>query len=89
MTKGYGLDCPVARTLDAIGERWTLLILRDLFVFGPRRFRDLERSLARPDHGIGEIEVNEGEKTRVNGRNGERGHGRCSSRYVWSVVRPS
>ncbi len=46
MTKGYGLDCPVARTLDVIGERWTLLILRDLFVFGPRRFRDLERSLA-------------------------------------------
>ena len=46
MTKEYGLDCPVARTLDVIGERWTLLILRDLFVFGPRRFRDLERSLA-------------------------------------------
>ena len=46
MTKGYGLDCPVARTLDVIGERWTLLILRDLFLFGRRRFRDLERSLA-------------------------------------------
>ena len=27
---GYGQDCPVARTLDIVGERWTLLILRDL-----------------------------------------------------------
>jgi DNA-binding HxlR family transcriptional regulator len=38
--------CPVARTLDVIGERWTLLILRDLFVKGPRRFQDLQESLA-------------------------------------------
>jgi DNA-binding HxlR family transcriptional regulator len=45
VSKEYGLDCPVARTLDVIGERWTLLILRDLFLFGPRRFRDLEQSL--------------------------------------------
>jgi DNA-binding HxlR family transcriptional regulator len=38
--------CPVARTLDAIGERWTILILRDLFLKGPRRFQDLQESLA-------------------------------------------
>jgi len=38
--------CPVARTLDVIGERWTLLILRDLFRKGPRRFQDLQESLA-------------------------------------------
>ncbi len=37
--------CPVARTLDVIGERWTLLILRDLFKRGPLRFGDFERSL--------------------------------------------
>ncbi len=46
MTRGYDMACPVARTLDVVGERWTLLILRDLFLFGPRRFRDLEESLA-------------------------------------------
>ncbi len=46
---GYGQDCPVARTLDIVGERWTLLILRDLFRQGPRKFQDLETSLA----GIG------------------------------------
>ncbi len=38
--------CPVARTLDVIGERWTILILRDLFLHGPRRFQDLQESLA-------------------------------------------
>jgi DNA-binding HxlR family transcriptional regulator len=40
--------CPVARTLQIIGERWTILILRDLVPRGPLRFQDLEQSL----HGI-------------------------------------
>jgi DNA-binding HxlR family transcriptional regulator len=31
--------------LDIIGERWTILILRDLFLDGPRKFLDFERSL--------------------------------------------
>jgi DNA-binding HxlR family transcriptional regulator len=37
--------CPVARTLGIIGERWTILILRDLTLHGPRKFQDFERSL--------------------------------------------
>jgi DNA-binding HxlR family transcriptional regulator len=37
--------CPVARTLDVIGERWTILLLRDLFLHGPRRFQDFQESL--------------------------------------------
>jgi DNA-binding HxlR family transcriptional regulator len=43
----YDLCCPVARALDIIGERWTILILRDLILQGPRKFVDLEHSLAR------------------------------------------
>jgi DNA-binding HxlR family transcriptional regulator len=39
-------SCPVARTLDVIGERWTILILRDLLLKGPRRFQDFQESLA-------------------------------------------
>jgi DNA-binding HxlR family transcriptional regulator len=39
-------DCPVARTLDLIGERWSVLILRDLFLEGPRRFQDFQESLS-------------------------------------------
>jgi DNA-binding HxlR family transcriptional regulator len=44
MPKRYGQACPVARTLELVGERWTLLIARDLLQ-GPRRFQDLQRSL--------------------------------------------
>ena len=36
--------CPVASTLEVIGERWTLLIIRDVFL-GIRRFDDLQRDL--------------------------------------------
>jgi DNA-binding HxlR family transcriptional regulator len=46
MSSSYNLKCPVARTLDIIGERWTILLLRDLFVDGARRFQDFEASLA-------------------------------------------
>ncbi len=45
----YGEVCPVARSLAIVGERWTILVLRDLFLYGPRKFQDFERSLA----GIG------------------------------------
>lgn len=45
MTKAYGQRCPVARALDVVGERWSLLILRDLLRKGPLRFQDLEHGL--------------------------------------------
>ena len=41
---GYGQYCPVARALDVLGERWSLLIVRDLLV-GTTRFNDLARGL--------------------------------------------
>ena len=37
--------CPIARTLEVVGESWTILILRDLVLNGPRKFQDFERSL--------------------------------------------
>lgn len=46
MATGYGQDCPVARALDVIGEKWSLLILRDLFRKGPLRFQELESGLS-------------------------------------------
>jgi DNA-binding HxlR family transcriptional regulator len=36
--------CSIARSLEAIGDRWTLLVIRDLFL-GLRRFEDLQRDL--------------------------------------------
>jgi DNA-binding HxlR family transcriptional regulator len=41
---GYQHFCPAARALEVIGEKWSLLIVRDLLA-GPRRFSDLRRSL--------------------------------------------
>ena len=35
--------CPVACTLDVLGDRWTLLVIRDLFL-GRARFKDFEAS---------------------------------------------
>ena len=42
--KGYGQFCPIARTLDLLGDKWTLLIVREL-LRGKRRFRDIEAGL--------------------------------------------
>jgi DNA-binding HxlR family transcriptional regulator len=39
-----GQNCSVARTLELVGERWTILILRDAF-FGINRFDDFQRRL--------------------------------------------
>ncbi|MER6951704.1 winged helix-turn-helix transcriptional regulator [Nonomuraea sp. NPDC000554] len=40
----YNQYCATARTLDLVGERWTLLIVRELLT-GPKRFGDLQSSL--------------------------------------------
>jgi DNA-binding HxlR family transcriptional regulator len=45
MTYKYGQYCPVARAAEILGDRWTLLIVRDLVVCGVHRFSDLERGL--------------------------------------------
>ena len=40
----YGQYCPISRALDVLGERWSLLILRDM-VLGATRFNDIARGL--------------------------------------------
>ena len=42
--RSYNLLCPITRALDHVGDRWTLLILRDLHA-GPARFKDLQTGL--------------------------------------------
>ncbi|HEY9675001.1 MAG TPA: helix-turn-helix domain-containing protein [Waterburya sp.] len=37
-------DCPIACTLDLIGDRWTLLIIRDMLFFGKQRFEEFLES---------------------------------------------
>jgi|SRR5579864_4033808 len=45
MPKRYGQTCPVAQALEFLGERWTLLIVRDLLI-RPGKFQDLRDSLS-------------------------------------------
>ncbi|MFH8249090.1 winged helix-turn-helix transcriptional regulator [Microbacterium sp. B2969] len=42
-----GQDCAVARALEVVGERWTLLIVRDL-MYGIRRYSDLQKHIGLP-----------------------------------------
>lgn len=58
--RSYGDPCGIARALDVVGERWALLIVREL-LFGPKRFSDLRVSLgASPNvlsQRLGELEA--------------------------------
>lgn len=45
MAKNYDSRCPVARTLNAIGDGWSILILRDLFQNEVCRFQEFQQSL--------------------------------------------
>ena len=48
LPKDYGRqDCAIARSLEIVGERWTLLIVRDA-LFGVRRFSDFHAHLDVP-----------------------------------------
>jgi DNA-binding HxlR family transcriptional regulator len=58
--RSYGDPCGIARALDAVGERWGLLIVRELLL-GPKRFTDLRAALgASPNvltQRLGELEA--------------------------------
>jgi len=46
MAKSYDQYCPIAHALDLVGERWSLLIVRELLHEGPLRYSDLHAELA-------------------------------------------
>lgn len=39
--------CPISSALDVLGDKWSLLIIRDLLIYGPRTYSDF---LASPEH---------------------------------------
>src|SRR5207248_1204692 len=47
MAKSYAQYCPLARALDLVGERWSLLVVKKL-VHGPLRYSDLQERLGCP-----------------------------------------
>jgi DNA-binding HxlR family transcriptional regulator len=44
MRKGYGQFCPVAKAAEVIGDRWSLLVLREM-LYGNRYFNDISRGV--------------------------------------------
>src|SRR5260370_7727417 len=43
--RSYGEYCSIAKALDVIGDRWTMLIIRELLIRGPCRYTDLKNGL--------------------------------------------
>jgi DNA-binding HxlR family transcriptional regulator len=43
--RSYGQYCSVAKALDVIGDRWTVLVVRELLLQGPCRYTDLKNGL--------------------------------------------
>jgi DNA-binding HxlR family transcriptional regulator len=43
--RSYGEYCAIAKSLDALGDRWTLLLVRELALRGPSRYTDLRAGL--------------------------------------------
>lgn len=76
--RSYRQNCALARAADVIGERWTLLLVRDLLV-GPRRFRDLVRSLRGIGTNLLTARLKELESAGLIERLGEQGYALTSS----------
>lgn len=50
-SRSYGDACGIARALDVVGERWALLVVRELLL-GPQRFSDLRRALPKASSNL-------------------------------------
>jgi DNA-binding HxlR family transcriptional regulator len=91
LPKGYtGQRCSLARTLEIVGERWTLLILRDAF-YGVRRFGDFIAHLGVPRTVLTERLENlrdAGVLTEATGRHGYREYVLTEKGVsLWRVIR--
>ena len=81
-------SCPIARSLEIIGERWTLLIMRDAF-YGVRRFSDFHAHLGIPKAVLAErmaLLVREGVLTKAGGDYELTGKGRELWPIIWSMI---
>jgi DNA-binding HxlR family transcriptional regulator len=60
----YGDGCAIARALDVVGERWALLVVRELLL-GPKRYTDLRRGLPNASPNVLSERVRELERAGV------------------------
>jgi DNA-binding HxlR family transcriptional regulator len=62
--RSYDDPCGVARALDVVGERWALLVVREL-LFGPKRFTDLRAGLPTASQNVLSTRLRELEESGV------------------------
>jgi DNA-binding HxlR family transcriptional regulator len=62
--RSYGQICGLSRALEIVGERWALLIVRDL-IAGPKRFTDLRQGLPRIPTNVLSARLKELEQAKV------------------------
>src|SRR5438445_10441812 len=62
--RSYGQFCGFAHALELVGERWALLVVRDL-VLGPKRFTELRRGLPRIPTNILSVRLKELEEAGI------------------------
>jgi DNA-binding HxlR family transcriptional regulator len=91
LPKDYsGQQCSLARALEIVGERWTLLILRDAF-FGVRRFGDFAAHLGIPRAVLSARLGSLTEAGVLSGAAGAHGHTEyvltAKGRTLWPVIR--
>ena len=60
----YGDGCSIARALDLVGERWALLVVRELLL-GPKRYTDLRRGLPNASPNVLSERLRELERAEV------------------------
>jgi DNA-binding HxlR family transcriptional regulator len=66
-TRTYGDRCGIARALDAVGERWALLLVRELLL-GPKRFTDLRGGLPNASPNVISERLRELDRAGIVGR---------------------
>jgi DNA-binding HxlR family transcriptional regulator len=80
--------CPIARSLEIVGERWTLLIIRDAF-YGVRRFSDFRDHLGTPKAVLSDrlaFLVEQGVLEKVSGEYGLTPQGKQLWPLIWSMI---
>lgn len=76
--RGYGQVCPVSKAVEILGERWTLVIVREL-LYGSRHFNELRRGIPLISPGVLSQRLRELEQSGIVER--EAGTGRSATAY--------
>lgn len=84
---GYGEFCPVAKAMEVLDERWTLLVVRELLL-GSSRFNDLRRGNPRMSPTLLSKRLRSLERAGVVRRTGAEGHARYLLTPAGEELRP-